>query len=46
MYIVEWYDQEGTRRERAFDNQEAAQAGAAALGEEFDCVAILWEAEI
>lgn len=46
MYIVEWYDREGNRYERAFDSKEIAEAEAAALEKEFDSVAILWESEI
>lgn len=46
MYIVEWYDREGNRHERAFNSQEAAKMEAAALEKEFDHVAILWEATL
>lgn len=46
MYIVEWYDHEGNRHEQAFTSQEEARETAAQLGEQFDHVAILWEAEV
>lgn len=46
MYIVEWYDCEGNRHERAFNSQEAAKAESAALEKEFDHVAIIWEANL
>jgi len=46
MYIVEWYDHEGSQRQRAFDSQEAAQMEAARLEEEFGPVAVLWETEV
>ncbi len=46
IYIVEWYDQEGDRHERAFDNKADAELGAAKMEESFDSVAVIWETEI
>ena len=46
MFIVEWTDHEGNLQQQAFDSQEAAQLEAAALGKEFDHIAILWETEV
>ncbi len=46
MYIVEWYDQEGERQEKFFDNRADADAEAARLGEKFPFVAIIAEIEM
>lgn len=46
VYIVEWYDHEGNRHERALDSQDAAQREADCLSQQFDHVAILFETEI
>lgn len=45
MFVVEWDDHEGNRREMAFDSLEDAELEAAKLKECFDFVAVVEKTE-
>lgn len=44
MYVVEWDDHEGNRRQRAFDDLESARMEADSLRQQFDFVQVRKEA--